>query len=118
VGYRIYERPRLIVNVELGGQYQRFDYSQQGDRSIWSARISENLIWKPSDKLALTQKMQYMPNVSDLSDYRVRFDLIASYPLFKRITMSLNAVNEYESLPPRGVDNNDLQITTNVNITF
>jgi len=62
--------------------------------------------------------MQYMPNVSDLSDYRVRFDLIASYPLFKRITMSLNAVNEYESLPPRGVDNNDLQITTNVNITF
>jgi len=118
VGYRIYERPRLIVNVELGGQYQRFDYSQQGDRSIWSARISESLIWKPSDKLALTQKIQYMPNVSDLSDYRVRFDLIASYPLFKRITMSLNAVNEYESLPPRGVDNNDLQITTNVNITF
>lgn len=118
MGYRVYERPRLIVNVELGGQYQRFDYAQQDDRSIWSARISENLVWKPSDKLNVTQKLQFMPNVSDPSDYRVRLDLIASYPLFKRITMSLNAVNEYESLPPRGVDNNDLQITTNVNITF
>ena len=118
MGYRIYERPRLVVNLELGGQYQRFDYTQQADRSIWSARVSENLVWKPSDKLAVTQKLQFMPNVSDPSDYRVRLDLIASYPLFKRITMSLNAVNEYESLPPRGVDNNDLQITTNVNITF
>jgi hypothetical protein len=118
MGYRVYERPRLIVNVELGGQYQRFDYAQQEDRSIWSGRISENLVWKPSDKFNVTQKLQFMPNVSDPSDYRVRFDLIASYPLFKRITMSLNAINEYESLPPRGVDNNDLQITTNVNITF
>lgn len=118
MGYRVYERPRLIVNVELGGQYQRFDYAQQDDRSIWSGRISENLVWKPSDKLNVTQKLQFMPNVSDPSDYRIRFDLVASYPLFKRITMSLNAINEYESLPPRGVDNNDLQITTNVNITF
>lgn len=118
MGYRVYERPRLIVNVELGGQYQRFDYAQQADRSIWSARVSENLVWKPSDKLNVTQKLQFMPNVADPSDYRIRFDLIAAYPLFKRITMSLNAANEYESLPPRGVDNNDLQITTNVNITF
>ena len=118
MGYRVYQRPRLIVNMELGGQYQSFSYARQDNRQIWSARISENLNWKPSDKLTLTQKLQFMPNVADLSDYRVRMDLIASFPVFKRITLSLNAANEYESLPPRGVDNNDLQITTNVNITF
>ena len=118
LGYRIYERPRLIVNLEGGGQFQNFDYAQQSDRSIWSARISENLNWKPSDKMNLTQKFQFMPNVADPSDYRVRFYLILSYPLFRRITISLNAVNEYESIAPRGVDNNDLQITTNVNLTF
>jgi hypothetical protein len=118
LGYRIYERPRLAVNLEGGVQFQNFDYAQQSDRSLWSARISENLNWKPSDKMTLTQKLQFMPNVADPSDYRVRFDLILSYPLFRRITISLNAVNEYESLAPRGVDNNDLQITTNVNLTF
>jgi hypothetical protein len=118
LGYRIYERPRLAVNLEGGVQFQNFDYAQQSDRSLWSARISENLNWKPSDKMTLTQKLQFMPNVADPSDYRVRFDLILSYPLFRRITISLNAVNEYESIAPRGVDHNDLQITTNVNLTF
>lgn len=118
MGYRVYERPRVVVTMELGGQYQSFNYARQEDRHLWSARISENLNWRPSDKLTLTQKFQFMPNIADVSDYRVRMDLIASFPVFKRITLSLNVVNEYESLPPRGVDNNDLQITTNVNITF
>ena len=118
LGYRIYERPRLVVNLEGGAQFQHFNYAQQPDRSLWSARISENLNWKPSDKMTLTQKLQFMPNVTDPSDFRVRFDLIVSYPLFRRITVSLNAVNEYESIAPRGVDHNDLQITTNVNLTF
>ena len=117
-GYRIVDRPRLIVNLELGGQYQQFDYTLQNARELWSVRISENLTWKPSDKFNLTQRFQYLPNVLNTGDYRVRFDLIATYPLFKRITISLNAVNEYESLPAVGVDNNDLQITTNVNVTF
>jgi hypothetical protein len=118
LGYRVYERPRLVVNLEGGAQFQNFDYAQQPDRSLWSARISESLNWKPSDKMNLTQKLQFMPNVTAPSDYRVRFDLILSYPLFRRITISLNAVNEYESIAPRGVDHNDLQITTNVNLTF
>jgi len=117
-GYRIVDRPRFIMNLELGGQYQSFDYTLQNARELWSVRISENLTWKPSDKFNLTQRFQYLPNVLNTADYRVRFDLIATYPLFKRITVSLNAVNEYESLPAVGVDNNDLQITTNVNVTF
>ncbi len=118
MGYRIHESPRMIVSLELGGQYQHFKYSSQPDREILSARISENLNWKPSEKLTISQKLQFMPNVSNPSDYRVRMDLIATLPVFKRITLSLNAVNEYEAYAPRGVDNNDLQVTTNVNITF
>lgn len=118
LGYRIYERPRLVVSLEGGAQFQYFDYAVQSDRTLWSARISENLVWKPSDRLNITQKLQFMPNVADPTDYRVRFDLIVSHPLFRRLTVSLNAVNEYESVAPRGVDHNDLQVTTNINLTF
>lgn len=118
VGYRVYERNRMVVNAELGAQYQRFNYTRQPDRSVWSARVGENLVWKPSDKLAVTQRMQFLPNVSDPEDFRVRFELIASYPLFKKITVSLNLIDEYESRPAHGVDNNDLQVTTNINIVF
>jgi hypothetical protein len=118
LGYRVFERKLLAVNAELGGQYQRFSYSQQADRSIWSVRFGQNLTWRPTDRLTVTERLQFLPSVTDLQDYHARFELIAAYPLFKRITISLNVINEYESLPARSVDNNDLQITTNVNVVF
>ncbi len=118
MGYRVYDHNHLAISGELGGQYQRFAYTSQSDRSIWSARIGETLVWKPSDKFAITQRMHFLPNVTDLSDYRARFELIASYPLFKKITVSFNVTDEYESRPANHVDSNDLQITTNVNIVF
>ncbi len=118
VGYKVYDRNRMVINVEVGGQVQYFDYVRQADRTLWSARVSENLTWKPSDKFTLTQRLQYMPNISEPTDYRIRLDLVASYPLYKRLTVSLNAVNEYESRPARTTDNNDLQITTNINVSF
>ncbi len=118
VGYKVYDRHRMIINAELGGQVQYFDYERQADRTLWSVRVSESLTWKPSDKLTVTQRLQYLPNISDPTDYRVRLDMIASYPLYKRLTVSLNAVNEYESRPARATDHNDLQITTNINVSF
>jgi hypothetical protein len=118
LGYKIYDRNRMVINAELGGQVQFFDYARQADRTLWSVRISENLTWKPSDKLTVTQRLQYLPNISEPSDYRIRLDLIAAYPLYKRLTVSLNVVNEYESRPARATDNNDLQITTNINVSF
>ena len=118
MGYRVYDRSHMVLNLEAGGQYQRFNYSTQPDRSIWSARLGENLVWKPSDKLQVTQRMQFLPNISDPSEYHARFELIASYPLFRKITISLNVTDEYESKPVHDIDKNDLQITTNINIVF
>lgn len=118
MGYRIYDRNRLVVNIEGGGQFQAFDYTSQPDRSLWSIRFSESINWKPTDKFTVTQRLQYLPNIADFLDYRVRFDLVATYPLLKRLTVSLNLIEEYESRPAFGVDHNDLQITTNVNLTF
>ncbi len=118
MGYRIFDRSHLVLNLEAGGQYQRFNYTTQPDRSIWSARLGENLVWKPSDKLQVTQRMQFLPNISDPSEYHARFELIASYPLFRKITVSMNVTDEYESKPVHDIDRNDLQITTNINIVF
>jgi hypothetical protein len=118
MGYKVYDRNQLAISGEVGGQYQKFSYSNEPDRSIWSARFGETLAWKPTDKFQITQRMHFMPNVSDLSDYHARFELIASYPLFKKLTVSLNLADEYESRPAHGVDNNDLQITTNINVVF
>lgn len=118
MGYRILQRKRFVLNGELGGQYQFFNYTETPERSIWSIRFSQGLNWKPDDKLNINQRLTLLPSIEDFGDFRFRFELIATYPLYQRLTVSLNAINEYESKPARAVDNNDLQITTNVNYTF
>lgn len=118
MGYKFLQRKRFVFNGELGGQYQYFDYTTTPERSIWSIRFSQGLNWKPDDKLNVNQRLTILPSVEDFGDFRLRFELIATYPLYKRLTVSLNTINEYESKPARVVDNNDLQITTNVNYTF
>ncbi|MFM8358021.1 MAG: DUF481 domain-containing protein [Verrucomicrobiota bacterium] len=118
MGYRILQRRRFVLNGELGGQYQFFNYTETPERSIWSIRFSQGLNWKPDDKLNINQRLTLLPSIEDFGDFRFRFELIATYPLYQRLTVSLNAINEYESKPARAVDNNDLQITTNVNYSF
>jgi hypothetical protein len=56
--------------------------------------------------------------VEDFTDYRVRLELSASYPLFKRVTISFNVIELYDSAPPPGVDQNDLTLQSSVGINF
>lgn len=118
LGYKFIERPKFTLRGELGGQYQNIDYITAGDKSYLSIRVAENLSWRVSDKLTLSQGLTFLPNISELSDYRVRFELSASYPLFKRVNISLNLIELYDSDPPPRVDANDLTIQSTVGISF
>ncbi len=125
IGYKLINRPRLNVNLETGVQYQHLAYKNGPqilpalpDTDIWSVRLGENLIWRPSDKLRITQRVQITPNVRDTSEFRVRFELGLSYPLFKRVTLNLNMFDEYDSMPAAFVENNQLQLQSTVGITF
>jgi opacity protein-like surface antigen len=118
LGYKLIQRPKFNVNGELGGQYQNINFITANDRSYLSIRVAENLSWQVSEKLRVDQRLTFLPNVEDLTDYRVRLELSASYPLFKRVTISFNAIELYDSAPPPGVDQNDLTLQSSVGINF
>lgn len=118
MGYKVLQRPKMTVNTEAGLQYQSFDYRLAPDRSFVSLRLGENLSWNLLDKLTLNQRLAVTPNVADFSEYHVRFDIGLSYPLFKRVTLNVNFIEEYESKPPRGVDHNDLQVQSTLGVSF
>jgi putative salt-induced outer membrane protein YdiY len=118
LGYKLIQRPKFNVNGELGGQYQNINFITANDRSYLSIRVAESLSWQVSEKLRFDQRLTFLPNVEDLADYRVRFELSASYPLFKRVTISFNAIELYDSAPPPGVDQNDLTLQSSVGINF
>ncbi len=118
LGYKLVQRPKFNVNTELGGQYQNINFSTAKDRAYMSIRAAETLSWQVSPKLKIDQKLAFMPNLESLSDYRIRFELSASYPLFKRVTVSFNAIEMFDSAPPTGVDQNDLTLQSTVGISF
>ncbi len=118
LGYKILQRPKLILNGEMGMQYEHQTYLNTPERSFVSLRFGENLTWKVSDKLSVNQRLAYTPDIGDFGEFRVRFDLGVSYPLFKRVTLNLNVIEQYDAKPPRGVDKNDLQVQSTLGITF
>lgn len=118
VGYKFLERPKLKLAGEIGGQYQNFDYQSASGKSFFSARIGESLTWNVWEKLTVTQRLSYSPNVSDFTDYRIRFDLTAAYPLFKKVTLNLNVIDQYESRPAPTVHDNDLEVQSTLGVTF
>lgn len=121
LGYKILQKPKLVLSGEAGAQYQFLDYSPGSlttDRSIMSIRLGESFTWNIAGKLNVTQRAAFMPNVEDFNDFRTRFELGLSYPLFKRMTINLNLLDDYDSSPPPGVDKNELQLQSTLGYTF
>lgn len=118
LGYKLLQGPRLNLNTEAGLQYQDQDYHNQSRHSFFSIRLGENLVWKPLEKLEIRHSLTYTPDVEDFTVVRVRADLSLVYPLFKRITLSFNLIDVYDSQPAIGVKNNDLQVQSTIGMNF
>jgi hypothetical protein len=99
-------------------QYQDQDYHNQPRHSFVSARLGENLVWRPIDKLEIRHSLSYTPDIEDFTVVRIRADLSLAYPLFKRITLSLNLIDLYDSRPAISVKNNDLQVQSTIGMSF
>ena len=118
-GYKLIEKPRFIMNAELGAQYQEFDFVGIGqDRNLVSVRFGEDLTWELSSKLKIRQTLAFMPNITDFGDFRAQYTLNFSYPLLKRTTLNLNVIDLYDIKPANGVNNNDLTIQTTLGVSF
>jgi hypothetical protein len=118
-GYKLLEKPKFILNAELGAQFQDFDFvGVNQDRSLVSIRFGEDLTWELSSKLKIRQTLAFMPNITDFGDFRAQYTLNFSYPLLKRTTLNLNVIDLYDTKPANGVNNNDLTIQTTLGVSF
>ncbi|MCL5096447.1 MAG: DUF481 domain-containing protein [Candidatus Omnitrophica bacterium] len=118
LGYHLVQQSNLVVNVEWGGNYQGDYYIDQDSVQYFSLRIGEDLSWKITPKLTFAQKAQYTPEVTDYGNYKLRFEATLIYPFLKRLTLNLDVIDLYDSLPAEGVTGNDLQILSTVGYNF
>jgi putative salt-induced outer membrane protein len=118
LGYKPLSRSNLVASLEAGGQYHQYLYTDRTSKENISTSFGQALTWNISRKLIFKQKAQFLPDVNDFGDYRLRIDASLSYPLWKSLTLNLNLIDLFDSRPPRGVRRNDLTIQSSLGITF
>jgi hypothetical protein len=118
VGYKWFVLTNFVFKTELGGDYQEQYFQHDHQTSIYSLRVAEDAWWQITRKVRWDEKIEFFPNVEDLSAYRIRLETNLSYLLKENLTLSLNLVDLYNTTVPLGVSENDLQIRSLIGIKF
>ena len=117
-GWHMLAVSNFVFNAELGANYQAEDRADNTERRNFYYRLGQNLTWRPGKLLTLAQKMEYLPRVEDLEEYRFRFESTLSYALMLNLSLNLSVVNFYDTQPVPGVPPNDLQVRTSLGVKF
>ena len=111
-------RTNLAVNLESGANYQvedRLDGTHTRDAYF---RLGQDLTWKISKQINLTQKFEFFPRVDNFTEYRIRFESNLSYALILNLSLNFTVIDFYDTNPTATVPNNDLQIRTSLGVKF
>jgi len=108
----------FVLKGEIGLTYQKQRLAAAPDKTIYSTRFAQLFTWRIWDKLTLDAKAEYLLNMEDPGDYRLRFDATLRYPLMKNLSIDFMVLDLYDASPPNGVTRNDLQIRTALGMKF
>lgn len=118
VGYHLFKDTNFVVNLELGGNYQVEDRSDNTDTRSFYYRFGEDVTWKMNKQMALTEKFEIFPRVDYFEQFRSRFECNLSYALIFNFSLNFTVVDLYDTRPAMGVPNNDFQFRTSLGFKF
>jgi len=75
------------------------------------AQFAVSFKWQMTEQLLFTQVVTVYPSLSDTGEYRLTSESNFTTPIGKRLDLRLAIVDRYDSNPPAGVTENDLQVT-------
>lgn len=108
---------RTTLDLLAGGNYTREDYTTL-QRNIAAVTLGEDLTQKVGISTLLTEHLYFYPNISDAGDYRAAFNLGTVTKMNKWLGWQNSFGDIYVSNPPFGKKQNDIQLTTGLNISF
>ena len=118
VGYHLLTRSNLVMNTEIGFNYQAQYRSDDTTTEKFYYRFAEDFTWKLNKTLTFTEKLEYFPQVGDMAEFRLRFEATLSYGFWQRLSLNLGILDLYDSSPASNVPNNDLQLRSSLGISF
>ena len=98
------------------------------DRMAWCAlglalvgagpAMAEDFTWRIFEKVTLTHKAEFFPNLEEDGEWRARFEATLSFPLVKNFTLNFQVIDIYDTDPARNVDKNELQFRSSIGVNF
>ena len=117
-GIHLYNTTNLVVNAELGANYQVQDRSDGTFTDDFYYRISENIVWKLNKGFSISEKLELFPRADEWGQYRSRFETTLSYSFMTHLTLNFTAIDQYDTRPAAGVSKNEFQLRTTLGVKF
>jgi Putative salt-induced outer membrane protein len=117
VGFHVVKSDRTTLDILTGVNYTRENYSAV-QRDLVAANLGEELTHKIGQGTTLTQKLYAYPDFNALGEYRAVFNFGTVTKIAKRIGWQNAFSDIYVTDPPLGAKQNDILLTTGLNISF
>jgi putative salt-induced outer membrane protein len=117
LGFHAIKSEATTLDLLAGLNYTRESYSTF-TRSFPAATLGEELLHKWRASTVLTQKLYFYPDLKNTGEYRATFDFGTVTKLSKWLGWQNAFSDIYTSNPPAGKKQNDILLTTGLNISF
>ncbi|MHB8523042.1 MAG: DUF481 domain-containing protein [Limisphaerales bacterium] len=118
LGYHLIARPNYVLNLEAGGKYAQFKYSDGRRAGDVYLRLAENSTWQILPKATLKEEFAFLPRQGSFQDYQFRLESTLSYALSTYLSLNLHVLDFYDTFPGPNVSHNNLQIDSTIGIKF
>jgi putative salt-induced outer membrane protein len=117
-GYQLVKLTNFVFRVEGGFQYQVQNFEGNRQDEIFYHRLAEEMKWNIGRLFTFDEKAEYMPELTDFSEYRLRFEANVRYWLRSNLSLNFTVINLYDTMSAPGVGQNDLQLRSSIGLKF
>jgi putative salt-induced outer membrane protein YdiY len=117
LGLHIIKNDRTTLDLLGGANYTRENYSTL-QRNFAALTIGEEFMHRLGAATVLTQKLYAYPDLNDAGEYRTTFNFGTVTKLNKWLGWQNSFGDIYVTNPPAGKKQNDILLTTGLNVSF
>ena len=118
LGYDVIKSERTRFQVFGGGAWNHENFANNTARDSGEAIAGQDLTFRLSDRVALKERFQFFPNLTNTGEYRITFDAGVSTKLTSYLDWQTTVSDRYLSNPVPGSNKNDLLLTTGLRFNF
>ncbi len=117
LGYHAIKNDNTTLDFLGGLNYTRESYTTL-QRNLVALTLGEELMHKLGKSTVLNEKLYLFPDLNSLGDYRGTFDFASVTKISKWLGWQNSFTDVYVTNPPLGKKQNDVILTTGLNVSF